>query len=274
MKVLSLFRASSFAPAFWVVSGPRRKALAALYAFARAADDAVDDPPAGTDPRAVLDQWRALINAPYVTDAEAAAAPAAWKPLEAALAAFPMDRRHLLGLLDGVARDLVPFRNQTAADMDAYCYGVASTVGLACLGIFGLDEEGHRDFAVSLGLAVQTVNVLRDVRPDALAGRVYLPLEDLRRFGVTEDDLKAPDLKAGVLRMLRFEAARARDRFAEARKALPPTSRRAARPAVLMGELYRRLLDKLERGDFLWGKPRPRLGWRDKTQALLTCLMG
>jgi len=272
MSILSLFKRSSFAPAFLLLSAPRRRALAAVYAFARAVDDAVDDPAGGADPRKELDRWRALLRAPYVTAEEAVSAPPAWLPLEQALSAFPIGRNHLLDLIDGVARDIGAFRAETFEDFKTYCYGVASTVGLACLGIFGLDEDGHRDFAVNLGLAVQTVNILRDVKGDAAAGRIYLPREDLRRFGVTEAGLRSAHLEAPVLRLLRFEAERARDFFGAARRALLPTSRRAARPAVAMGALYRRLLDKLERGDFLWGAPRPSLTFWEKAGTLMTCL--
>ncbi len=269
MAALSLFKKSSFAPAFLLLPAPRRRALAALYAFARAVDDAVDEGPAA-DVDAVLGRWRALLSAPYVPDGEPV--PAAWPALEGALAAFPIDRRHLLGLIDGVSRDIGVFRAETFEDFKTYCYGVASTVGLACLAVFGLDEGSHRDFAVNLGLAVQTVNILRDVRADAVNGRVYLPREDLRRFGVAEGDLRAEALSPAVLRLLRFEAVRARAFFAEARKTLSPLSRRAARPAVAMGALYERLLEKLERGDFLWGRPRPSLSLWEKGRVLLACL--
>jgi phytoene synthase len=263
---LKLFKKSSFAPAFWLLTASRRRALAAVYAFARAVDDAVDVPN-GTPPREALDRWRALLSEPYVP--EGRAVPPEWPALEETLKGFPIDRRHLLDLIDGVARDIGGFRAETFEDFRAYCHGVASTVGLACLPIFGLDEDGHRAFAESLGWAVQAVNVLRDVRPDALDGRVYLPREDLRRFGVSEDDLKSPALSPAVLRLLRFEAGRAREFFRQARQALPPLSRRAARPAVAMGALYERLLDKMERGDFLWGRPRPSLSLWEKARILL-----
>ena len=266
-----VFLKSSFAPAFFLLSAKRRKALAAIYAFARAADDAVDEP-SGKDPGKVLDVWRRLLTEPYVSGTLAAEAPPEWPALEAALESFPIDRRHLLDLLDGVARDLGGFRAQTVEDFKTYCRGVASTVGLACLPVFGLDEPSHRDFAVSMGVAVQTVNILRDVKPDAEAGRVYLPAEDLRRFGVSEGDLKSPSLDDRVCRLLRFEASRARGFFGEARNSLPPLSRRAARPALLMGALYERLLGKLEKGDFFWGLPRPRLGWAEMAHMYLTCL--
>jgi phytoene synthase len=135
-----------------------------------------------------------------------------------------------------------------------------------------LDEDGHRDFAVNMGLAVQTVNILRDVKGDAEKGRVYLPREDLRRFGVTEADLRSPRLEPATLRLLRFEATRAREFFAAAKRGLPALSRKAARPAVAMGVLYERLLDKIERGDFLWGAPRPSLSLWEKAGVVLACL--
>ena len=267
MSVLSLFKTSSFAPAFLFLSPKKRKALAALYAFARAVDDAADETPDPAAARALLDRWRRLLKAPFVPAGEPELPPA-WRPLEEAVAAFSVDRRHLLDLIDGVARDLDGFRAETAGDFETYCYGVASTVGLAALAVFGLDEPSHRDFAVPLGYAVQTVNVIRDVRPDALAGRVYLPREDLRRFGVTEEDLRSADLRPPVSRLLRFEASRAREFFSVAHRALPRLSRRAARPALIMGALYERLLARLEGENFFWGGPKPRLGFADKIAAV------
>jgi 15-cis-phytoene synthase len=265
--VLSLFKASSFAPAFLLLPADRRRALAAVYAFARAVDDAVDDP-GGVRPQEELDRWRRLLTGA----GEPAGAPPAWPALEAALEQFPINRRHLLDLIDGVARDISPRTPETFEDFKTYCYGVASTVGLACLPLFGLDEFKHRDFAVSLGWAVQTVNILRDVRKDALDGRIYLPAEDLRRFGVAMEDLRTDRLSPAMERLLRFEASRAHDFFGQARRALPEASRRSARPALLMGLLYERLLKKLERGGFYWARPRPRLTWGEKIASLAASL--
>jgi phytoene synthase len=271
VSVLALFKRSSFAPAFLLLRPKQRRALAALYAFARAVDDAADETPDPAEARALLDRWRGLLRAPYVA-ADTPDLPSAWPPLEAALSAFPIDRRHLLDLIDGVARDVDGFRAETFEDFKTYCYGVASTVGLASLAVFGLDEPSHRDFAVALGRAVQTVNILRDVRPDVLIGRIYLPREDLRRFGVEEGDLRSDNLAPAVLRLLRFEATRARAFFTEARRALPALSRRSARPALVMGALYERLLVRLEREDFAWGRPRPRLGVLEKFSAMVSGL--
>lgn len=249
--VLGGFRASNFAPAFFLMPSARRKALAAVYAFCRAADDAVDVP--GRPPeesRGLLDAWRRLLKAPYVTEADPRPDAGVWSALEDALARYPIDRRHLLDLLDGVERDMVAARYRTFEDLKVYCHGVASTVGLACLPLFGLDETSHRDFAVHMGLAVQLINILRDVKADAARDRVYLPREDLDRFGCSEETLKASSPDAGFLRLMRFEAARARELHAAALRVLPPLSRRAARPALAMGALYLALLDKMERSGF------------------------
>jgi len=241
-----------------------------IYAFARAVDDAVDE--VGLDgndtegARRLLAAWRRLL-----TGGEVGAGPEARlaADLQATLAEFPVDRRHLLDLIAGVERDLAHTRYETYGELQAYCHGVASTVGLACLPIFDLDEERHREFAVILGLAVQMVNILRDVATDALRGRIYLPLEDLRKFGYTEDELLGLVYNEKFWDLMSFEAARAQNLFAAALAALPQESRRAARPALVMGRLYRRLLKKLERADFRVFGDRPRLNFAEKILSLI-----
>jgi phytoene synthase len=271
MNPLGVFRSSSFAPAFLFLSGPRRRALQAVYAFCRAADDAVDD--VGVDggrpeeARRLLNAWRRVVDAPGATpppelDASLVAA------LAEARRSFNIPARPLHDLLNGVERDLTQTRYETFEETLAYCYGVASTVGLACLPIFGLPEEPNRDFAVKLGLAVQMVNILRDVTGDARRDRIYLPQEDLRRFGVSPEDLLEGRCPVGRHGLMMFQAARAQALFDAARSALPSSSRRAARPARLMGALYQTLLLKMIRRRFPAGPPRLRLNIAEKIFSL------
>lgn len=263
------FRSSSFAPAFWFLGHRRGSALAAVYAFARQVDDAVDE--VGLDggnpeeARRRLNSWRQALSG---GDAPPEKAERVWKALTRALSWFPLDRGPLLELIDGVERDLVQTRYETAADTQAYCYGVAGTVGLACLPIFGLDPVRHRDFAINLGQAVQWVNILRDVKEDALRGRIYLPQADLRRFHLSDSEILGLIYNDNFQRLMKFEADRARALFAAAWAALPPESRRAARPALVMGRLYRRLLDKMERRRFQVFTSRPRLTFVEKIASL------
>jgi 15-cis-phytoene synthase len=246
---LSAYRSSNFAPAFLLLSSGRQRALQAVYAFCREVDDSVDNAASGSSPRS-LDLWRRLLRDPSDILAAEELGSAAWPPLSAALDEFAIDPRHLLDLVDGVSRDLRQNRYRTFEELKEYCYGVASTVGLACLPIFGLSEEEHREFAVNLGIAVQLTNILRDVASDADRGRVYLPQEDLKRFGYAEEDLFARRYNESFVRLMRFQVSRAREHYASAVCALPPTSRRAARPALVMSRVYHALLAEIERRDY------------------------
>lgn len=261
---------SNFAPAFILLPARRRRALAAVYAFARAVDDAVDEIGIdGNEPdraRAVLARWRAVLNGePSNFEGHEAAV---WRSLQNALVEFPIAKNDLLDLVDGVERDLTQTRYATFDALRVYCHGVAGTVGLACLPLFGLGPDLHRTFAEKLGLAMQLVNIIRDVKTDALRGRIYLPQEDLARFGFGEAEVLAQVYNDNYRRMMVFQAERARAVFAEARAALPAESRRRARPALAMGRIYEMLLDKLESQGFaVFGQP-PRLSFFERLRAL------
>lgn len=260
------FRSSSFAPAFWLMAPKRRRALAAVYGFARAVDDAVDEVGLeGRDParaRSLLNEWRkALSNA-------SPAGPHGWPLLKRAMGDFSIDKRFLLDLVDGVERDLTQTRYSDWDDLKRYCYGVAGTVGLACLPIFGLDPVRHRTFAETLGQAVQLVNVIRDVKDDALRDRIYLPQEDLARFNLNDSDIVALVYNDRFRKLLKFEADRARGLFETALAALPDSDRRMARPALVMGRVYRKLLEKIESRRFDVFTTRPRLTPLEKIACL------
>jgi phytoene synthase len=152
-------------------------------------------------------------------------------------------------LIDGVEMDVSARRYPTFADLYEYCWRVASTVGFVCLAIFGVGEEG-REYALNLGLALQLTNILRDVKSDFAAGRVYLPLDDLRRAGCREQDLGAAAPTTAVRDVLRIHAERARGYFAAAARSRPPERRRQLVAAEIMGAIYRDLLTSIERRDF------------------------
>lgn len=264
------FKSSSFAPAFWLLGPRRRAALAAVYAFAREVDDAVDEIGLdGNDPaRAcrILSAWRNVLGGGPATEDVSLDI---WRPLQRALTQFPIDRNNLLELIDGVERDLTVTRYETWEEVKEYCYGVAGAVGLVCLPIFGLDPVRHREFAVTLGQAVQMVNIMRDVKVDALRNRIYLPQEDLRRFNFGDQEILGLIYNENFRRLMKFEADRTRALFEAALSALPSDKRSAARPALVMGRLYRRLLDKLERRQFQIFTARPGLTLLEKIASLV-----
>ncbi len=266
-KSLGVYKKSNFAPGFLFLSAERRRALQAIYAFCRVVDDIVDlDYPDVHDAekaKALLDQWRFVLRNPD-SDVPQEVDAALWAWLQEAIRCFSVDTKHLLDLIDGVQRDLVVKRYASFEELKAYCYGVASTVGLACLPVFGLAKEKHFQFAVHLGLAVQMTNILRDIKTDAQQGRVYVPQEDLKRFGYGEDDLMACRVNENFMRLMNFEIDRAKGLYALAVQYLPSESRALARPALLMGKLYRTLLRNIEKNKRCFFNGRQKLSSWEK----------
>ena len=166
-------------------------------------------------------------------------------------------------LVAGVARDLAHTRYASFTELAEYCYGVASTVGLMCLPIFACRGPAAARYAVELGLALQLTNILRDVGVDLAGGRLYLPIDDLRRFEVSEADLRAGTLDARVRGLLAHQAARAHAHYAAARAALPHADARRLVAPEIMGAIYRAILHRIEaRGYDVFSEvvriPRPR----------------
>jgi phytoene synthase len=155
-----------------------------------------------------------------------------------------------MDLIAGMEMDLQPRRYKTFDDLYLYCYRVASVVGLMSIEIFGYGNPATRQYAVDMGLALQITNILRDLKPDAALGRIYLPQEDLERFGYTEQDLLANRYTPAFVQLMRFQAQRARGYYEAAARSLPPEDRRALSAARAMGATYRRLLEKIEKADY------------------------
>ena len=153
-------------------------------------------------------------------------------------------------MIQGVASDLEPRRIETFDELYRYCYQVASVVGLTIIHIFGFDTPSALPLAEKCGVAFQLTNILRDIREDAERGRVYLPAEDLRRFGVTEDDLRAGNRTEAMLRAMRFEAARARRYYDESRPLLDLIHPRSKPSLLALISIYSRLLDRIERKNY------------------------
>jgi phytoene synthase len=237
---------SNFFYAFLFLPRREREAIYAVYAFCRIVDDAVDLGGDRTVQRAELGRWRDEIARVY----HGAPTHPAGQRLQEAVRAFSIPQAALEEIIAGVEMDLEPATYETFEDLEVYCYRVASAVGLCCIEIFGYTDPRARDYAVNLGIALQLTNILRDVGADARAGRVYLPQEDLRRFGVTRDDLAASRYTQPFVELARFEAARARDYYRRAREALPPGDRGRLFAAEIMGRTYLALLEAMEARQF------------------------
>ncbi len=243
---------SSFHHAFRLLPAERRRGLDALYAFCRVVDDAADEHRAAAP---ALAAWRDELARALIGTATHPVALA----LGDATRRFGISAVHLGEIVDGVGMDLEHRRYETFDELRRYCYHVAAAVGLAALPIFGCRDPGSRAYAEALGIALQLTNILRDVAEDAERGRVYLPLEDLRRFGYRERDLLTHTKNAAFRALVAYECARARELFAVARAALPRCDRRALAPAEGMRLVYQRLLARIAaRPDAIFG-PRVRV---------------
>ena len=176
------------------------------------------------------------------------------RPVSLALAdsvqRFNIPQQYFVEVIDGVEMDLTRRRYATFDDLRRYCYRVASAVGLICIEIFGYQNSATKLYAERLGIAFQLTNIIRDVKEDAARNRIYLPLEDLQRFGVTEDEILKSAYTPGFNRLMEFEAARARDFYREADAALASEDRPAMLAAEGMRLIYSALLERIERSGY------------------------
>lgn len=236
---------SNFYYAFILLPGTRRRALYAVYAFCRFIDNIADDE-TDREPAAMLARWRRELDTVY------AGTPS--HPISRALgdsvARFHIPRRYFDEVIAGVEMDLTRRRYQSFEDLRLYCYRVASAVGLICIDIFGYRNPRTEVYAENLGIAFQLTNILRDVREDAARGRIYLPLEELARFGVTEEQILNGVYTAQFRALMEFEAMRARNFYSAAERSLPAEDRGTLLTAEAMRLIYGDLLQRIERVDY------------------------
>jgi phytoene synthase len=217
----------------------KRRAMSAVYAYARRVDDIGD----GSLP---ADRKLAELRAVGAALAGGDPDDAVMVALADARTRFPLPDKAFTDLLDGVEMDVTGARFETFDELVVYCRAVAGSIGRLCLGIFGAsDMDRAMPLADDLGVAMQITNVLRDVREDYARGRVYLPAEDLRRFGCDEDlEQSPPDASAALIR---FETGRGRDWFDRGLGLLPLLDARSKACVRAMTGIYRRLLGQIER---------------------------
>jgi phytoene synthase len=248
-------RDTSFYYAFLVLPPAKRNAIIAVWDFCRAVDDAVDevvpehewqgglDVAAHARAAGQLAMWRSELAAIYTGDPRTRQG----KRLEPYVREFRLPRERFDELIDGVEMDLASSRYATFDVLTTYCRRVASAVGLICLEIFGYRDPAARAYAENLGIALQLTNIIRDIAGDLRRGRVYLPTEDLTRFGVTEAELSAGVVTPRVGELLRFECVRARDYYARAARHFPRGDARSLVAAEIMGAIYFEILQRIER---------------------------
>ena len=246
---------SNFYYSFLFLSKTKRQAMYTVYAFCKAVDSAVDEPSAGSNPKDELRRWRRELDAVY------GGTPTF--PITVSLAhhvkALSIPKVYFEELIKGVEMDLSNNRYATFDELSLYCYRVASVVGLICLHIFGATSPRAQDYAVSLGMAFQLTNILRDVGADASDNRVYLPLEDLHASNYSEKALLQQTYSPEFRTLMQQEGARARHYYEKAHAALtslPPSERRALIAAEIMRGIYSRILDKIEQSGYHVFGPR------------------
>lgn len=220
----------------------RRRAMCAVYAFSRGADDIADEP--GIEDRAGrFADFRRRLEGAYAGAPEGEV----FVALADAARRFHLPKENLAEIIDGAEQDLRVTRYGTFEELRAYCYKVASAVGLVCVEIFGYSDPAARGHAETLGIGMQLTNILRDVAEDARLGRIYLPAEELARFGVREEDVLAGRMTPAFGELMKFQVARARECFAKAEGLFSLLDRKARFCPLAIRGLYEGILNRIER---------------------------
>ncbi|MFP4588594.1 MAG: phytoene/squalene synthase family protein [Candidatus Acetothermia bacterium] len=235
-------RAGNFYWAIVTLPKRERRAIYCIYAFARKCDDIADGERPSEEKRILLDRQREQVDRAYKHQVQA--------PLYQALAKvvqdFDIPKKYFEELIGGVQMDLTRTRYSTFQDLRKYCYGVASTVGLILIEIFGYSSDKAQEHAVDLGIGMQLTNIIRDVKEDLQRGRIYIPREDFQEARYREEDLIEERDGEEFKQLIEIQAARARNFYASARQLFPylPVRSRSC-PAGLYG-IYKRLLNEME----------------------------
>jgi 15-cis-phytoene synthase len=243
-KHVAKTQAKNFYYSFTVLPPEKRASMCAIYAFMRYSDDISDEAGLSASKHDLLPIWRAALDRAFEGDyGDSLILPA----FHDTARRYDIPLQFFHDLIDGAEMDLTRTRYETFEDLYEYCYRVASVVGLVCIHVWGFDGgEAAYVPAGACGIAFQLTNILRDVKEDASRGRIYLPLEDLRRFGVTEEELLAGVADERFTRLMQFEAARAQEYYEKAQP-LIPLIHEVSRPTfVIMYRIYRGLLNRIE----------------------------
>ena len=232
---------SSFYYSFLFLPPERRRAITALYAFCREVDDVVDECTDVGVARAKLAWWRDQLVAIYGGHPQHPVA----QTLAAVIPAFKLPQARLQEIIDGMEMDLAQRRYADFAALKLYCHRVAGIVGLLSAEIFGYTDPGTLAYAENLGMAFQLTNIVRDVGEDARRDRIYLPLEELARYGVTVADVLHARTSDAFRQLMEFQIERALAYYREAFALLPAADRRSQRPGLVMAAIYQALLAEI-----------------------------
>ncbi|MGE3539568.1 MAG: presqualene diphosphate synthase HpnD [Candidatus Tectimicrobiota bacterium] len=239
--------AKNFYYAFLFLPPAQRDAIYTVYAFCRYCDDLADDATqVPTTQQTLIEDWKQELDNCYIGKATHRIT----RALQQTVAQYAIPKAHFEDLIRGVEMDLTIQRYATFADLEQYCYRVASAVGLACLPIFGATQPAVQQYARAIGIALQLTNIMRDVREDAERGRIYLPLEDLHAFHYTEADLLAQRYTAEFVALMRFQQQRALRYYHQAAACLPAAERSHLVAPEIMAAIYQTTLRKIVRQQY------------------------
>jgi 15-cis-phytoene synthase len=237
---------SSFYYSFLFLPAPRRRAITALYAFCREVDDVVDETAETQIAATKLAWWRVEVANLYAGNPQHPVT----KALQPFIEEYSLSKENLGEVINGMEMDLTQSRYLDWPALERYCYRVAGVVGLLAAGIFGYRDPRTLEYARDLGIAFQLTNIIRDVGEDARKNRIYLPIDELKRFEVPAADIlnarQTPQFEA----LMQFQNRRARGYYDKAIAALAAVDRRAQRPGLIMAAIYKALLDEIERDGF------------------------
>ncbi len=259
---------SNLALAFISLGRERKRDITIFYAFCRVIDDIADSPELNVVQKRVrLKAWRTMLRAAGADE------PSLARDVRSLIDKYSLSASMLEEIIAGVEMDLSISRYATFEELRVYCYRVASAVGLVSIEIFGYRNPRSKEYALELGLALQMTNIIRDVGKDLRDGRIYLPQEDLARFKYSEGELQDRQYNERFVRLMEFEARRAREFFSLAAAALPSEDRRTMVPAQIMSSVYRGLLRRMELDKFRVFEKEYRLSKTEKAGRIAAQLL-
>ena len=269
-RLITRREAKNFYYAFLTLPSAKRRAIYAVYAFCRHCDDSVDEGTSSNAKIKAIAELQSELDTAYKRETS--------NPIYLALADaahnYEIPQDYFKEVILGVESDLVKDRFQNFKELRKYCYRVASVVGLICLQIFGYEDEDAKEYAIDLGLAMQLTNIIRDVQEDFDMGRIYLPQDEMFKFGYTEDDLKNGVRNKALKDLMMFQSERAREYFKSGFKLLPYLSRRSRACPAVLGTLYSKVLDRIEASDYDVLENRVSLSKGEKLRITATTWLG
>ena len=268
-RTIARSRARNFYYSFVLLSPEQKNAMCAIYAFMRYCDDLSDEPGAAAAP---IERWRADLTEALGGKPDPRSS--LWPGFLDAVERYRIPHEYFYQMIEGVLSDLQPRTIRTFDELYNYCYQVASVVGLTIIHIFGFESKDALPLAEKCGIAFQLTNILRDVREDTERGRVYIPGEDMERFGVTREDLLTGRRTSAFGRMMEFEGDRARKYYDESRPLIAMVHAGSRSSLWALITIYSQLLERIRKSNYDVLEKRIRLSALEKSFIVLRAMVG